>query len=115
MRNKITTRTHKRFHRLTATPPPVNGTPIERVVQFKYLGRVVTEGGSDHAAVTKRISIAASTFYNLERRYFNARKVRVRTNVRIFQAIITAQLLYGCETWCLQRHMKVHISPDGVE
>ena len=96
---------------------------------------MLTEGGSDHAAVTERIRIAASAFYNLERRFLHARQVLVRTKVRIFQATITAQLLYGWETWCLgehttrklrsfqqhvlrhilRRHMRVHIGPDVLE
>lgn len=79
----------------------LNGTPIEKVSQFMYLGSCFSDDGSIASEVQHRIGLASSAFSLLKRSLWLRQEVSVATKVRIYNAAILPCLLYGSETWTL--------------
>ena len=59
------------------------------------------------AEVTNRIAKASSTFGRLKKSVWEWRGISNRTKVKVYRAVVLANLLYGCETWTIyRRHEK---------
>ena len=78
----------------------VDGQAINRVPQFKYLGRLLDEGDDDTPAAMRQLARARDTW-----RRFNAVLSRqgasARTRGYFYKAVVQAILLYGSESWTL--------------
>jgi len=72
---------------------------LKRVDAFRYLGRFVTDTNSDSRAIAERIRLAAATHQNIRRRVLRSSATSMRTRLRMYTAVIGAQLLFGAETW----------------
>lgn len=81
-------------------PPPLllNGTPLKRVSEFRYLGRIVTDTNDDDRAAAVRMQIAESTFRKCYRQLLRGR-LSSTTKLKMWDAVMAAQVLYGCESW----------------
>lgn len=87
-----------RINSRTSTPLDVDGTTIEDVDEFEYLGCTVTKTGGTDADIDKRINKARHAYFTLGslwRSSFMSRGLKLR----IFSSCILSVLLYGCETW----------------
>jgi ribonuclease HI len=76
----------------------VLGTVIKRVTEFKYLGRYLTQSCSDSRAIKDRIRIADHTIHKLDSSIIRGMSDRA-TAMKVYDAIVAAQLHYGGETW----------------
>jgi len=81
----------------------LNGTPIEKVSEFIYLGSCFSEDGSVTSEIQRRIGIASSAFSLLKCPLWSRPEVSVATKMRIYNAAVLPCLLYGAETWTLLR------------
>ena len=80
------------------TPITLEGTNLEEVDSFTYLGSIIdTQGGTD-ADVRVRIGKARSSFKQLKK-VWNCNNLTLHTKVRIFNTTVKPVLLYGAETW----------------
>lgn len=77
----------------------INGTEIERVDEFCYLGGIVTSEGRLDTEISQRIRKAACAIYRLKSRVFDNRDLKRRTKIRVYRAVVIPTLLYGSETW----------------
>jgi hypothetical protein len=84
----------------------VNGSTLEVVDQFCYLGSTVSSKPSLEAEINKRIGKAATTFGNLQDRAWSNKNLTTRTKVRIYEACVLSILLYGCESWPTYSHQE---------
>ena len=95
-------------------PDPVvinlNGTAVEQVPEFKYLGSVVSEGGGCVAEIVPRIARAAGVFGQLHREVWASRTISTETKVKIYRVSVLSVLLYSAETWTV---LERELSPDG--
>jgi hypothetical protein len=73
----------------------LDGVNIKRVQEFKYLGRIVTENNVDRNAVSARIAIAECNFQRMRP---NLRQASNDSKLRMYRAIVEAQLMYGLST-----------------
>lgn len=74
----------------------LEGSDIEEVEEFVYLGATVTStGGEDMSA---RLGKAQAVFYNLKNIWGNS-QLSINTKLKVFKFSALAVLLYGCETW----------------
>ena len=78
-----------------------DGVPLENVHAFTYLGRVICSTDSDSPAIAARMATAEVTFRCLLRRFLSQRGVSTPTRLKVWKAVIVAQLLYGSETWVM--------------
>ena len=82
----------------------VNGTPLEQVDAFRYLGRLLAGNNNDWLAV----------FHNLvkaRRQWRMLARVLIKTGVSphivglFYKVICQSVLLYACETWVMTQGM----------
>ena len=87
----------------------IDGTDIEQVSQFIYLGHKITEDGRCDEEIKRRISIAKSTFAKMNR-VLTSNQISLETRKRISQCYVWSTLLYGVETWTITNAMRNRIS-----
>ena len=86
-------------------PPAItiDGKLLKAVENFKYLGSIVSNDGSIDAEITARIAKATAAFGRLVKRLWTVRGIRLNTKIAVYKAAVLTSLLYGCETWTLNR------------
>ena len=101
----------------------LEGSDIEEVEKFVYLGAMVTTTGGAGEDISARLGKAQTVFCNVKNIWKNS-QLSINTKRRIFRSSVLAVLLYGCETWqmiksdetklnvflhkCLLRILKIH-------
>ena len=90
-------RTLKQEAALTVTFA-VGGNDIERVSEFRYLGRVLSETDDDSCALHRQLARARAKWGRLAS-VLRSQGVEPRAMGYFYKAIIQAVLLYGSETW----------------
>lgn len=91
---------------MTALLPPeaqqpilLDGTPLEMVDHFTYLGSSFVPNGQGGDEIERRINLARVAFNRLQKCLWSRREIALRTKSRVYQAVVRSILLYGCETW----------------
>ena len=82
----------------------VNGTRLEVVNTFVYLGSTISRDGSLDAEVHTRIQKASVAFGKLEKRLWSDRGVTINTKVTVYQTCVLTSLLFSSEAWTTFRH-----------
>ena len=92
-------------------PVPINifpdDDPVEVVSNFQYLGSIVQDNCGTDIEVDSRICKASKAFCSLGRILWYQRKIKIRTKLCIFNAIVQPTLLYGLESLVLYK-LKLH-------
>ena len=95
---------------LTATAPTIDieGTTLENVDHFAYLGSYLSKSANIDVEIQHRIRCACFSYGRLKDRVFSERGFRTATKILLYKAVNLTTLLYGCETWVdYRRHVKV--------
>ena len=71
--------------------------------KHKYLGRVVSMDGFHDAELSNRIACGWSAFMKHKLVLCN-RRLLLRKRLRLFDAVVTPTILYGCAAWTLKQH-----------
>ena len=77
----------------------VNGTPLEVVPHYKYLGSYVNPESTLDKELNVRIGKAWGQFNKLEKVWNSG--ASITTKMRIYQTSIRSTMTYACETWAL--------------
>ncbi|BHF59645.1 hypothetical protein SprV_0100260600 [Sparganum proliferum] len=83
-------------------PPPqisVNGTQLQVVENFPYLGSTLSRTTKIDEEVANRISKASQAFGRLQSTVWNRHGLQLSTKLKMYKAVILPTLLYGAETW----------------
>nr|VZI12384.1 unnamed protein product [Spirometra erinaceieuropaei] len=88
----------------SATPPnepqiSVNGTQLQVVENFPYLGSTLSHNTKIDDEVARRISKASQAFGRLQSTVKNRHGRQLSTKLKRCKAVILSTLLYGAETW----------------
>nr|VZI05049.1 unnamed protein product [Spirometra erinaceieuropaei] len=89
----------------TATPPnappqiSVNGTQLQVVDNFTYLGSTPSRSKEMDDEVAHRISKFSQAFGRLQSTVWNRNGLQRSTKLKMYKAVILPTLLYGAETW----------------
>ena len=78
----------------------IDGTNIEQVTNFPYLGQKITEDGRCEEEIKRRINIAKTTFSKMSK-VLKSKKIALNTRKRILPCYIWSTLQYGVETWTI--------------
>ncbi|VDP06074.1 unnamed protein product [Schistosoma mattheei] len=81
-----------------SNPITLDDETLEDVESFTYLGSIIDEQGGSDADVRARICKARAVFLPLKN-IWNSKQLSTNVQVRIFNTIVKAVLLYGAETW----------------
>ncbi|BHF78798.1 hypothetical protein SprV_0602191300 [Sparganum proliferum] len=88
----------------SATPPnapqiSVNGTQLQVVDNFPYLGSTLSRNTKIDDEAANRISKASQAFGRLRSTVWNRHGLQLSTKLKMYKAVILPTLLYGAETW----------------
>ena len=99
--NKEKTKTI-RINSRNANPIVLDGDDVEDVETFKYLGAYVDKTGGANYDIRCRIGQASSAFKRFTK-VWNSSSYWRRTKIRLFNSNVVSVLLYGCETWKMNK------------
>ena len=85
----------------------VDGEEVEEVDKLKYLGVMISGDGRCDDEIEQRIGAAARVVGAMRKEALERRELQKRTKMRVFNAMVVPTLLYGCETWTVQKR---HVS-----
>nr|VZI33443.1 unnamed protein product [Spirometra erinaceieuropaei] len=77
----------------------VNGTLLQVVENFPYLGSTLSRTTKIDDEVANRISKASQAFGPLQSTVWNRHGLQLNTKLKMYKAVILPTLLYGAETW----------------
>nr|VZI14293.1 unnamed protein product [Spirometra erinaceieuropaei] len=77
----------------------VNGTQLQVVENFPYLGSTLSRNTQIDDEVANRISKASQAFGHLQSTVWNRHGLQQSTKLKMYKAVILPTLLYGAETW----------------
>nr|VZI43080.1 unnamed protein product [Spirometra erinaceieuropaei] len=77
----------------------VNGTQLQVVDNFPYLGSTLSRNTKIDDEVANRISKASQAFGRLQSTVWNRHGLQLGTKLKMYKAVILPTLLYGAETW----------------
>nr|VZI35619.1 unnamed protein product [Spirometra erinaceieuropaei] len=77
----------------------VNGTQLQVVENFPYLGSTLSRNTKIDDKVANRISKASQAFGRLQSTVWNRHGLQLSTKLKMYKAVILPTLLYGAETW----------------
>nr|VZI14314.1 unnamed protein product [Spirometra erinaceieuropaei] len=91
------------LHSVTAPNAPpqisVNGTQLQVVENFPYLGSTLSRNTKIDDEVANRISKTSQAFGRLQSTVWNRHGLQLSTKLKMYKAVILPTLLYGAETW----------------
>nr|VZI09470.1 unnamed protein product [Spirometra erinaceieuropaei] len=77
----------------------VNGTQLQVVENFPYLGSTLSRNTKIDDEVSNRSSKASQAFGRLRSTVWNRHGLQLSTKLKMYKAVILSTLLYGAETW----------------
>ena len=80
----------------------INRQDIEEVDQFTYLGATVCKEGGGMKDLKNRLSKARGAFIRLGKTW-SSNSITRRTKLKLYKTLVLPVLLYGCETWKMNR------------
>jgi len=78
----------------------IDGSNVESVENFIYLGSLQSSNGRCSQDLKRRIELASSVMASLHR-VWKDRRLTFTTKLRVYEALILSVLLYAAETWTL--------------
>nr|VZI10071.1 unnamed protein product [Spirometra erinaceieuropaei] len=81
------------------TQVSMNGTQLQVVENFQYLGSTLSRNTKIYDEVASRISKASQAFGRLQSTVWNRHGVHLSTKLKMHMAVILPTILYGAETW----------------
>ena len=87
----------------------VYGDQIQKVPRFKYLGRILTEGGDDWPAVAGNLAKARKSWGSLQG-ILTREGAKKRVSGNFLKAVVQKVLLFGAETWVVSPMMERALS-----
>ena len=80
----------------------IKGEEIEDVTSFIYLGAAVTPEGGGMGDMKNRLSKARNTFTRLKK-IWSSNNIRRKTKLQLYKTLVLPVLLYGSETWKINK------------
>jgi len=93
----------------TNIPITVNGSKLQSVNTFKYLGSNITEDGTSVREVKTRLAIATQHLSKLKK-IWSRKNISMKTKMHLLRSVIISTALYGCESWTLTPNLQKRIA-----
>jgi hypothetical protein len=76
----------------------VNGTILEKVNSFKFLGVIIEDNGSHKEHISKRRSLFMTGLGEIQRLGFSRKDIPVKMKKILYTSLVRSKLIYGIET-----------------
>ena len=86
----------------------INGSILQHVNQFIYLGALVTDNGSK-SEILSRLAKAQSSLSKLKT-IWEDKNISVSSKIRLLRSLVISIFLYACESWTLDSYLEKRIS-----
>lgn len=80
----------------------VNGSRLEQVKEFVYLGGQISHDGKCDPDIKRRIGLTHAVFSKLSN-IWNSRKLALGIKFKVFESMIIPVLMYGSECWTMRK------------
>ena len=80
----------------------IDGETMARVSDFIFVGSKITAGGDCSHEIKRRLLLGRKVMTNLDS-IFKSRDITLLTKVRLVKAMIFPVVLYGCESWTINK------------
>jgi len=86
----------------TSIPPRIliNGSLVNVVDKFSYLGSVVNPSNNLDDEINQRIGKASTYLGRLSSRVWKNHHLAIKLKIKVYTACILSVLLYSSKTWC---------------
>jgi len=78
----------------------MDNSPIERVEEFKYLGKTLTNQNSIQEEIKSRLKLGNVCYYSVQN-LLSSSLLSKTLKIKVYRTIVLPVVLYGCETWSL--------------
>ena len=92
----------------TSSPPRIfiNGSPLNVVDRFSYLGSIVNSSNNLDDEINQRIGKTSTNFGRLSFRVWKNRHLAIKLKIKVYTACILSVLLYSSKTLCTYRRQE---------
>ena len=80
----------------------INGETMETVTDFIFMGSKITEAGDCSHEIKRCLLLGRKVMTNLDS-IFKSRDITLPTKVRLVKAMVFPVVMYGCESWTLNK------------
>ena len=87
----------------------INGTPLNQVEKFKYLGVELSNDARQDCEIDQRIGAASAVLHSLYQSVVTKKEVSRRTKMAIFKELYRPTLIYGHEQWVMTEKIRSRI------
>ena len=77
----------------------MEGTQMEVVTEYKYLGTIFTQNGKINQEVQHRIQLASMVHHQIRRTLIKKPEIEEKTKLQIYNTVFVPILTYGAESW----------------
>jgi hypothetical protein len=76
---------------------------FEKVTEFKYLGAIVSYDNNLDIEIHHRLLLANRCYHGLKKQ-MKSHYISIKTKSKLYKPLTRRVLLYGCETWAINRY-----------
>ena len=80
----------------------IDGSTVETVADFTFLGSKITADGDCSHEIKRRLLLGGKVMTNLDS-IFKSRNITLSTKVRLVKAMVFPVVMYGCESWIIKK------------
>ena len=93
----------------------IDGEQLEKVTEYRYLGRLVTSGNDISKEIVQRTTSRWRRFGKYSH-FLKDRKIPICLKRKIMHTVILLAMTYGAETWALTKHQeKLAVAQQSME
>ena len=88
----------------------IDGQTMETVTDFIFLGSKITTDGDCSREIKGHLLLGRKAMTNLDS-IFKSRDITLLTNVHIVKAMVFPVVMYGCESWTINKakHQRINV------
>ena len=96
------------------TSREIDGETVETVTDFIFWGSKITADGDCSHEIKRRLLLGRKVMTNLDS-IFKSRDITLPTKVRLVKAMVFPVVIYGCESWTVQKAERQRIDAFELE
>ena len=90
----------------------IDGETVETVADFIFLGSKITADGDCSHEIKRHLFLGSKVMTNLDS-ILKSRDITLPTKVRLVKAMVFPVVMYGCESWTVQKAERRRIDALG--